>query len=99
MTFSIAPIQRWIWRDSERRVQKLLRFAAHNRIARGEGRPETFTFLGFTRYCEQGHKSGTFTVLRITAKKRMVAKLKAIKAELQRRMHDRMARSGACQQL
>jgi hypothetical protein len=46
MTFSIAPIQRWIWRDSERRVQKLLRFAARNRIARGEGKPETFTFLG-----------------------------------------------------
>ena len=36
-----------------------------------------------------------FIVWRITAKKRMVAKLKAIKAELQRRMHDRMAEVGA----
>jgi RNA-directed DNA polymerase len=34
-------------------------------------------------------------VWRITAKKRMVAKLKAIKVELQRRMHDRMADVGA----
>src|SRR4029077_3317516 len=46
-------------------------------------------------YCGQRHKSGTFTVWRITAKKRMVAKLKAIKVELQRRMHDRMANVGA----
>ena len=70
------------------------RFAARDRKARGEGKPETFTFLGFTHYCGQRHKSGTFTVWRITAKKRMVAKLKAIKAELQRRMHDRMAEVG-----
>src|SRR5262244_3543186 len=71
------------------------RFAARDRKARGEGKPETFTFLGFTHYCGKRHKSGTFTVWRITAKKRMVAKLKAIKAELQRRMHDRMAEVGA----
>jgi len=70
------------------------RFAARDRKERGEGKPETFTFLGFTHYCGQRHKSGTFTVWRITAKKRMVAKLKAIKAELQRRMHDRMAEVG-----
>src|SRR5579862_7254895 len=71
------------------------RFAARDRKERGEGKPETFTFLGFTHYCGQRHKSGTFTVWRITAKKRMVAKLKAIKAELQHRMHDRMAEVGA----
>jgi NAD(P)-dependent dehydrogenase (short-subunit alcohol dehydrogenase family) len=71
------------------------RFAARDRKQWGEGKPETFTFLGFTHYCGQRHKSGTFTVWRITAKKRMVAKLKAIKAELQRRMHDRMAEVGA----
>src|SRR5450631_1231446 len=71
------------------------RFAARDRKARGERKPETFTFLGFTHYCGQRHKSGTFTVWRVTAKKRMVAKLKAIKAELQRRMHDRMTEVGA----
>ncbi|MFI5176746.1 MAG: reverse transcriptase domain-containing protein, partial [Terriglobia bacterium] len=70
------------------------RFAVRDRKARGEGKPETFTFLGFTHYCGQRHKSGTFTVGRITAKKRMVAKLKAIKVELQRRMHDRMPEVG-----
>src|ERR1039457_2362429 len=71
------------------------RFAARDRRQRGEGKPETFTFLGFTHYCGQRHKSGTFTVWRITAKKRMVAKLHAIKAELRRRMHDRMTDVGA----
>jgi hypothetical protein len=58
-------------------------------------KPETFTFLDFTHYCGQRHKSGTFTVWRITAKRRMVAKLKAIKAELQRRRHHRVAEVGA----
>src|SRR5215471_8945888 len=71
------------------------RFAAQDRKKRGEGKPETFTFLGFTHFCGQRHKKGTFTVWRITAKKRMVAKLKAIKAELQRRKHDRTTTVGA----
>ena len=60
----------------------------------GKGKPETFNFLGFTHFCGQRHKTETFTVWRITAKKRMVAKLKAIKAELQRRMHDRTSQVG-----
>ncbi|HEY3619245.1 MAG TPA: group II intron reverse transcriptase/maturase [Candidatus Sulfotelmatobacter sp.] len=71
------------------------RYAARDRKQRGEGKPETFTFLGFTHYCGQRHKSETFTVWRLTAKKRMVAKLKAIKAELQRRKHDRTSDVGA----
>jgi len=71
------------------------RYAASDRKQHGKGRPETFTFLGFTHYCGQRHKTGTFIVWRITAKKRMVAKLKAIKAELQRRMHDRVTEVGA----
>src|SRR5713101_8142136 len=79
----------------KRRLIEFGRFAARNRKQRGEGKLETFTFLGFTHYCGQRHKSGTFTVWRITAKKRMVSKLKAIKVELQRRMHDRIADVGA----
>ena len=71
------------------------RFAARNRRQHGEGKPETFTFLGFTHFCGQRIKDGAFIVWRITAKKRMVAKLKAIKAELQRRRHDRTADVGA----
>jgi RNA-directed DNA polymerase len=40
------------------------RFAARDRKQRGEGKPETFTFLGFTHYCGQRQKTGTFTVWR-----------------------------------
>src|SRR2546428_790051 len=70
------------------------RFAARDRKQRGEGKPETFTFLGFTHFCGQ-LTNGAFIVWRITAKKRMVAKLKAMKAELQRRKHHRTAEVGA----
>ncbi len=63
------------------------RFAAQTRKLRGEGKPETFTFLGFTHHCGKLRSTGAFTVWRKTAKKRMVAKLQAIKAELRRRMH------------
>jgi group II intron reverse transcriptase/maturase len=71
------------------------RFAARKRRQRGEGKPETFTFLGLTHYCGQRIRDGAFIVWRITAKKRMVAKLKAVKAELQRRKHERTATVGA----
>jgi RNA-directed DNA polymerase len=64
------------------------RFAAQNRKKRREGKPETFTFLGFTHCCGKRRSNGTFIVWRETAKKRMVAKLHAIKAELRRRMHE-----------
>jgi group II intron reverse transcriptase/maturase len=70
------------------------RYAARNRKQRGEGKPETFNFLGFTHFCGQRHKTETFTVWRITAKKRMVAKLKAIKVGLRRRKHDRTSQVG-----
>ena len=71
------------------------RFAARDRKQRGQGKPETFTFLGFTHYCGQRNSNGVFIVWRITAKKRMAAKLKAIKAELQRRKHHRTTEVGA----
>jgi RNA-directed DNA polymerase len=71
------------------------RFAARNRKQRGKGKPETFTFLGFTHFCGQRKSNGAFIVWRITAKKRMVAKLKALKAELQRRKHHRTTEVGA----
>ena len=72
-----------------------MRDAAKDRQQRGAGKPETFNFLGFTHYCGRRHKTDTFTVWRITAKKRMVAKLKAIKVELRRRMHARPSEVGA----
>ena len=70
------------------------RFAAQNRKQRGRGKPETFPFLGFTHYCGKRRNNGAFTVWRVTAKKRMVAKLLAIKAELVRRRHEPKASVG-----
>src|SRR5579859_2429844 len=69
------------------------RFAAQDRKQRGEGKPETFTFLGFTHYCGK-RRNGAFIVWRVTAKKRMATKLRQIKAELRRRMHDPVASVG-----
>jgi RNA-directed DNA polymerase len=70
------------------------RFAARDRKQRGKGKPETFIFLGFTHFCGR-LTNGAYIVWRITAKKRMVAKLKAMKAELQRRKHHRTTEVGA----
>src|SRR3974390_36864 len=71
------------------------RFAAQNRKRHGEGKPETFTFLGFTHFCGKRRSNGAFTVWRKTAKKRMVAKLHAIKGELRLRIHQPAAEVGA----
>ena len=70
------------------------RYAARDRKRRGEGKPETFDFLGFTHYCGQRHKTGTFTVWRMTARRRMIAKLKLISTELKRRKHDSVTQTG-----
>jgi RNA-directed DNA polymerase len=70
------------------------RYANTNRERRGEGKPETFDFLGFTHWCGKGRKTGYFMVRRKTVKKRMRAKLEAIKAELRRRMHEPLASIG-----
>src|SRR3989441_2866038 len=63
-------------------------FATENRNKRGEGKPETFNFLGFTHICGKKRSNGRFTVLRQTIRKRLQAKLSEVKAELRRRMHD-----------
>jgi RNA-directed DNA polymerase len=63
-------------------------FATENRKKRGEGKPETFNFLGFTHICGKKRSNGRFTVLRQTIRKRLQAKLSEVKVELKRRMHD-----------
>jgi len=63
-------------------------YAAENRTKRRFGKPETFNFLGFTHICGKKRSNGRFTVRRQTIRKRLQAKLKAVKAELRRRMHD-----------
>ncbi len=62
------------------------RYAAANRRERGEGKPQTFNFLGFTHICAKTSRGG-FTVLRQTMRTRWQAKLEEVKGELKRRMH------------
>jgi len=76
------------------RLLEFGRYAAANRKTRGEGKPESFNFLGFTHSCAATRK-GRFTVLRRTMRTRFQAKLKALKAELQRRMHHPLPKLGA----
>jgi RNA-directed DNA polymerase len=68
------------------RILEFGRHAAENRERRGEGKPQTFNFLGFTHVCDKTRR-GKFTVLRRTMAVRMRAKLKELKESLRRRMH------------
>ena len=70
------------------------RFAAENRKRRGEGKPETFHFLGLTHICGKTWKNGKFIVMRKTIRKRLIAKLNQVKAALRRRMHQPLAEVG-----
>jgi RNA-directed DNA polymerase len=63
------------------------RYAAERRARRGLGKPETFNFLGFTHICGRSSR-GVFQLKRQTRRDRMRARLRAIKEELQRRMHE-----------
>ena len=75
------------------RLVEFGRFAEQNRERRGEGKPETFDFLGFTHISGKNRK-GYFTVRRVTIRKRMRKKLKEIKQQLRRRMHDYVPQTG-----
>ena len=69
------------------------RFAAERRKRRGLGKPETFTFLGFTFICGTT-RSGKFQLQRKTRADRMRAKLQEIKQKLRRRMHQPIPEQG-----
>src|SRR5947209_2476146 len=78
--------------DKTRRIE-FGRFAEENRKRRGEGKPETFDFLGF-KHISGKNRLGRFTVRRKTIRKRMVAKLRDIKQQLRERMHDPVRQTG-----
>jgi RNA-directed DNA polymerase len=69
------------------------RFAVQNRRARGLGKPKTFNFLGFTFICGKSRK-GKFLIKRKTRQDRMRAKLRTIKEEMRRRMHQSIPQQG-----
>ena len=66
------------------------RLPAMARQQRGERRPETFAFLGFTHYCGWT-RDGQFIVKHNTQSHRLARKLKALRQEAWRLMHTPLA--------
>jgi RNA-directed DNA polymerase len=69
------------------RLLEFGRYAAARRTRRRLGKPETFNFLGFTHICGRSQRGG-FLLMRHTRQDRMQAKLRELKAELRKRMHE-----------
>ena len=69
------------------------RYARVDRHDRGEGEPESFDFLGFTHRCGTS-KRGHFALWRDTVRKRLEAKLQAVKQKLRARMHEPIPKVG-----
>ena len=69
--------------SSKSRLLEFGRYAEERRKRRGEGKPETFDFLGFTFYCGKS-RGGKYCVIPRTSRKKFRAKLRAIKDWLKR---------------
>lgn len=72
--------------EEKTKIMEFGRFAEERRHKRGEGKPETFDFLGFTHYCSKS-KNGKFRVKRKTSRKKFKAKLKHFAEWLYQNMH------------
>jgi len=75
------------------RVIQFGRFAQRDRAVRGQGKPETFAFLGFTHMCDR-HRDGSFQLRRETRRDRFRLKLREVRQELRRRMHHSVKSQG-----
>src|ERR1039458_5110925 len=78
--------------DKTRRIE-FGPFAQLYRKRRGEGKPETFDFLGFTHISGKD-RNGNYTVKRKTISKRLRGKLRELKQQLRERRHDPMVQTG-----
>ncbi|MGY3617022.1 reverse transcriptase domain-containing protein [Bradyrhizobium sp. USDA 10063] len=76
--------------EDKTRLIEFGRFAALSRQRRGERRPETFAFLGFTHYCGRT-RDGRFIVKHKTEGKRLTRKLTALRQDAWRLMHAPLA--------
>ncbi|KHO61816.1 DNA polymerase [Thermoanaerobacter sp. YS13] len=73
--------------EEKTRIIEFGRFAEESRKRRGLGKPETFTFLGFTHYCSKS-QNGKFRVKRKTSKKKFINKVAKMKKWLKENMHE-----------
>ena len=71
---------------SKTKIIEFGKFAESSKGKKGEGRPDTFDFLGFTHVCSKT-RGGKFTVKRITSKKKLKAKRQIAKKWLKENMH------------
>ena len=65
--------------EEKTKVLEFGRFARRNREKRGQGKPDTFDFLGFTFYCGMDGKKQFFRCRVKTSKKKLRSKIKAMK--------------------
>ena len=79
-----------ILHEEKTRLIEFGRLPALEHAQSGERRLETFNFLGFTHYCGWT-RDGRFVVKRKTQSKRMTRKLKQLREEAWRRMHEPVA--------
>ena len=79
--------------EDKTRLIRFGRYAARDRAERGEGKPETFTFLGFQHICGK-NSLGRFEIQRFTDGKRRRRKLQELKQQLRWKMHEPVAKVG-----
>ena len=70
--------------EEKTKILEFGRFARENRERRGEGKPETFDFLGFTFYCGMDTKKQFFRCRVKTSRKKFRSKVKAMKEWIKR---------------
>ena len=81
--------------DAKTRIVEFGKHALRDRAARGERRPETFDFLGFTHACGvQRNRPGRFLLRRFTVRKRTCATLRSIREALLKRRATPVAEVG-----
>lgn len=79
--------------EDKTRLLRFGRYAEGQQRERGEGKPSTFDFLGFTHVGGKS-RAGRFLVMRRTSKKRQRAKLRQVKEELLKRRHQPIPEQG-----
>lgn len=67
--------------EEKSRLIEFGRFASENRKKKGQGKPDTFNFLGFTHYCSES-RNGKFRVKRKTSRKKFNKKCKEIRQRI-----------------
>ena len=65
--------------EEKTKILEFGRFARRNRKARGERKPDTFDFLGFTFYCGMDRKKRFYRCRVKTSSKKFRSKIRAMK--------------------